>query len=124
MELPIALLDYRPPVALLEGRVLLVTGAGQGLGKAIALACATHGASVILHGRNPAKLEKIYDEIVNAQYASPAIAPLDFATANDQDFDSMAQTIGHEFARLDGVVHCAAWLQRLLICNIIKNKHH
>jgi NAD(P)-dependent dehydrogenase (short-subunit alcohol dehydrogenase family) len=113
MELPIAPLDYRPTPDLLEGRVLLVTGAGQGLGKAIALACAAHGASLILHGRNVAKLEKTYDEIIAAKHATPAIAPLDFATALDSDFDNLAQTIANEFGRLDGIVHCAAALQRL-----------
>lgn len=113
MELPTALLDYRPTPALLEGRVLLITGAGQGLGKAIALASAAHGATLILHGRNVAKLEKTYDEIFAAHHATPAIAPLDFATANDQDFDNIAQTIAGEFRGLDGVVHCAASLQRL-----------
>ncbi len=113
MQLPTALLDYRPTPDLLERRVLLITGAGQGLGKAIALACAAHGATLILHGRNIAKLEKTYDEIVAARHATPAIAPLDFATASDQDFDTIAQMIAREFGGLDGMVHCAASLQRL-----------
>ena len=113
MKTPIALQDYHPTPAALAGRVVLITGAGQGLGKAIALACAAHGASLILHGRNIAKLEKTYDDIVAANHATAAIAPLDFATASDQDYENIAQTIGHEFGRLDGVVHCAAALQRL-----------
>jgi NAD(P)-dependent dehydrogenase (short-subunit alcohol dehydrogenase family) len=113
MQPPIKLLGYRPPSALLERRVLLITGAGQGLGKALAMACAALGAHVILHGRGIAKLEKTYDEIVAASYATPAVAPLDFAVASDPDYERLAQTIGDEFGRLDGVVHCAAWLQRL-----------
>ena len=113
MQPPITQLAYRPTSALLERRVLLVTGASQGLGKAVALAGAAHGANVILHGRNIAKLEKIYDEIVAAHHATPAIAPLDFAIASDRDYENIARIIGEEFGRLDGVVHCAAWLQRL-----------
>ncbi len=113
MKLPKALRDYCPQPGSLARRVLLITGAGQGLGKAVALGCAAHGATLILHGRNVAKLEKTYDDIVAANHAMPVIAPLDFATANDQDFENIAQTLGHEFARLDGVVHCAAALHRL-----------
>ncbi len=108
-----ALRDYCPGPALLEQRVLLVTGAGRGLGKAVALASAAHGATLILHGRHIAALEATYDDIVAANQATPAIAPLDFATAGDQDYENIASTIRREFGRLDGMVHCAASLQRL-----------
>lgn len=113
MQTPITLQDYRPEFALLEGHVLLVTGAGQGLGQALALACAALGATVILHGRTVAKLEKTYGLIVAANHPTPAIAPLDFANAGEQEFEHIAQTIGREFGRLDGLVHCAASLKRL-----------
>jgi len=60
------LADYRPPRDLLRDRVILVTGAGQGLGRTAALAFAAHGATVILHGRNVEKLEQVYDDIEQA----------------------------------------------------------
>ena len=77
---------YRPPPDLLKDRVILITGAGQGLGKAAALACARHGASVILHGRNTKKLEQTYDEIAAAGCHPATIFPLDLAAATDKDF--------------------------------------
>jgi NAD(P)-dependent dehydrogenase (short-subunit alcohol dehydrogenase family) len=104
---------FRPPPQLLQDRVVLITGAGQGLGKSIALATAALGATVILHGRNSTKLEKTYDAIIAANGLTPAIAPLDFSNATDQDFEQLAQTIQHEFGRLDGVIHCAAQLKQL-----------
>ncbi len=104
---------YRPPAGFLQDRVLLITGAGQGLGQAVALATAGYGATIILHGRSSAKLEKTYDAIVSAGGPAPAIAPLDFAIAGDQDFAQLAQTIQHEFGRCDGIVHCAASLKQL-----------
>jgi NAD(P)-dependent dehydrogenase (short-subunit alcohol dehydrogenase family) len=95
---------------LLTGRVILVTGASGGFGRALAVECARAGASVILSGRNNAKLDRIYDEIESLGAPQPAIAALDLATATAADYDRLADTIGSEFGRLDGLVHAAALL--------------
>ncbi|MDX1592913.1 MAG: SDR family NAD(P)-dependent oxidoreductase, partial [Gammaproteobacteria bacterium] len=58
--------DYAPAADLLDGRVILVTGAGDGLGKAAALALAAHGATVVLLGRKVKTLERVYDAIEHA----------------------------------------------------------
>lgn len=98
------------PPGSLEGRVLLITGAGSGLGRALAIACAEAGASVILSGRTQSKLEQLYDEIVRRDVPTPAIARLDLAQATAVDYDGLAKSIDTEFGRLDGLVHCAALL--------------
>lgn len=92
---------------VLEGRVILVTGAGQGLGRAAALAFAAQGATVILLGRTVAKLEAVYDEIVQVGGPQPAILPADLAAAQDRDFEALAQAIAGQLGRLDGILHCA-----------------
>ncbi|MCU0841063.1 MAG: SDR family NAD(P)-dependent oxidoreductase [Thiobacillaceae bacterium] len=89
-------------------RVILVTGAGQGLGRAAALALAARGATVILLGRTVARLERVYDEIVAAGGPMPAILPVDLAAAADRDFETLAQSIAVQLGRLDGILHCAA----------------
>ena len=101
---------FTPDAELLAGRVILVTGAGSGLGRALAVECARAGASVILSGRNLAKLERVYDEIETSGRPQPAIAVLDLAAATAVDYDNLAKTIGSEFGKLDGVVHAAGLL--------------
>jgi NAD(P)-dependent dehydrogenase (short-subunit alcohol dehydrogenase family) len=102
--------QFTPPADLLAGRVVLITGAGSGLGKALAIEGARAGASVILCGRNLAKLERVYDEIESLGGPRPALALLDLATATAVDYDNLAATIAGEFGKLDGVVHAAGLL--------------
>lgn len=99
--------DYSPHPDLLAGRVILVTGASSGLGRAASLAFARHGATVALLARNEAKLEAVYDEILAAGGPEPAMFPYDLAAADDRSLDTLAGTLGHHLKRLDGVLHSA-----------------
>src|SRR5690606_31018020 len=81
---------YSPPADLLRDRIVLITGASDGIGKAVALAAAAHGATVILHGRNVRRLEAVYDSIVGAGQPRPSILPLDFERAGPSEYDQLA----------------------------------
>ncbi|WP_280539213.1 YciK family oxidoreductase [Chromohalobacter sp. 11-W] len=106
-------IDYHPPANLLEGRVVLVTGAGSGIGRAAARSFAEHGATLILVGRTLAKLEAVYDEIETAGGPQPAIFPLNFEGATLKEYRDLAETLEREFGRLDGLLHNAGLLGEL-----------
>ena len=96
---------------ILKDRIILITGASDGIGKALAVEAARCGAQVILHGRNTKKLEKVYDEIEAMEGTKrPSIAVLDLESANAEGYTSLANSIADEFGRLDGLVHNASIL--------------
>ncbi len=102
--------DYQAPADLLKDRIIMVTGAGSGIGRAAAKAYAAHGATVILVGRTVSRLESVYDEIEAAGHPKPAIVPLNFEGAAVKDYEELAMTIEDNFDRLDGLLHNAAIL--------------
>lgn len=105
--------SYTPAAQLLERRVILVTGAGDGIGRAVSLAFAAHGATVILLGRTVRKLESVYDQIVASGAPVPAIYPMDLEGAVPDDHRELAERIETEFGRLDGLLHNAGLLGSL-----------
>ena len=102
--------DFVAAPQCLENKVILVTGAGDGIGRAAALSYAQHGATVILLGRTIEKLEAVYDEIEAAGYPQAAIYPVHLRGAATKDYEELANTIEREFGRLDGLLHNAGVL--------------
>ena len=95
---------------LLAERVILVTGATGGFGKAVSLALAAHGATVVLLARNLRLVEALYDEIEQAGYPTPAIYPMNLEGASEHDYEELARNLEEQLGRLDGILHCAAML--------------
>ena len=93
--------------AALRDRVVLVSGAQGGLGGVAAQACARAGATVVLLGRKPPKLNRVYDACAKLG-PEPLLYPLDLEGAAPDDYAEMADRIHRELGRLDGVLHCAA----------------
>lgn len=102
--------DYLPANDLLDDKTILITGASDGIGKALARGFADHGATVILLGRSQEKLEAIYDEIEAAHPGKVIIHPMDFLTAGAADYKVLAESVNEQFECLDGLIHSAALL--------------
>lgn len=101
---------YSAPPHLLEGRVIAVTGAGDGIGREAALCFARHGATVVLVGRTVSKLESVYDAIEDAGGAQPGIYPICLEGASENDYAEMHNRLDQEFGRLDGLLLNAGML--------------
>ncbi|MCP8689742.1 YciK family oxidoreductase [Marinobacterium sedimentorum] len=102
--------EYKAPENLLQDRIILVTGAGAGIGRAAAIAYAALGATVVLAGRTLEKLEQVYDEIEAAGHPQPAIVPLNLESATEHEYQELANTLEQEFGHLDGLLHNASLL--------------
>jgi len=97
----------------LSGQTILVTGAGDGIGKTISIALAAQGATIILLGRTTAKLEAVYDIIEAAGSPQAAIYPLNLEGASPHDYFELAETVTKEFGSLEGLLHNAAQVKLL-----------
>lgn len=104
---------YDPVPQSHAGRVIVVTGAGDGIGQAVALALARQGATVGLLGRTPRKLERTYDRIVKDGGPKPALLPFNLETAAAPEYDALQNALEREFSRVDGLAHVAGILGML-----------
>lgn len=93
-----------------DNRVILVTGATAGIGRALALELGCRGATVILLGRNESELDAVYDAILECGGPTPAIVPCDLATLDAAQADALSAHIQEHFGRLDGLAHIAGIL--------------
>jgi NAD(P)-dependent dehydrogenase (short-subunit alcohol dehydrogenase family) len=100
--------NYQAPSNLLQDRVILVTGAGSGIGRAASVAFATHGATVVLLSKTLPNLESVYDEIESLGAPTPAIYPMHLEGATTHDYEELAEKLEGSFGRLDGILHNAA----------------
>ncbi|WP_456380545.1 YciK family oxidoreductase [Thiolapillus sp.] len=100
--------NYQAPSNLLQDRVILVTGAGSGIGRAMSIAFATHGATVVLLSKTLPNLESVYDEIESLGAPTPAIYPMHLEGATSHDYDELAEKLEESFGHLDGILHNAA----------------
>ena len=105
--------SFLPPDNCLDGKTILVTGAGDGIGRVAALTYARYGATVLLLGRTSSKLEYVYDEIESLGGKQPAMLPMNLEGATYADMQQLEGLINKEVGQLDGILHNAGMLGQL-----------
>ncbi|HCM1923182.1 TPA: YciK family oxidoreductase [Salmonella enterica subsp. salamae serovar 16:m,t:e,n,x] len=103
-------MHYQPKQDLLQNRIILVTGASDGIGREAALTYARYGATVILLGRNEEKLRRVAQHIADEQHVQPQWFTLDLLTCTAEECRQVAARIAAHYPRLDGVLHNAGLL--------------
>ncbi|EMZ0691562.1 YciK family oxidoreductase [Salmonella enterica] len=103
-------MHYQPKQDLLQNRIILVTGASDGIGREAALTYARYGATVILLGRNEEKLRRVAQHIADEQHVQPLWFTLDLLTCTAEECRQVADRITAHYPRLDGVLHNAGLL--------------
>ncbi|OTA20068.1 short-chain dehydrogenase [Xenorhabdus beddingii] len=102
--------DYQPNRDLLQQKIILVTGAGDGIGREAALTYARHGAQVILLGRTTAKLEAVKQQIENEGGLPAGIYTMDLLTVSAEACQTFVSDLAQRYSHLDGVLHNAGLL--------------
>lgn len=101
---------FQPDADYLKNKVVVVTGSGDGIGKACAQVCAKHGAKVLLLGRSQEKLEEVYDSIEATQPGQAFIHPMDLKSAATEDYQLLSQSLAEKFGQVDVLLHNAGLL--------------
>ncbi|CNE41470.1 short chain dehydrogenase [Yersinia bercovieri] len=103
-------MHYQPKDNLLDNHSILVTGAGDGIGREAALTYARFGAHVILVGRTESKLIAVQQQIAAANGLAALVITLDLLRATAQDCQQLANILSQQIPHLDGVLHNAGLL--------------
>ena len=93
-----------------NNKTLLITGAANGIGKAVSIALAQQGATILMLDKKSRHLEKLYDEITSRGYTEPIILPVDLEQLSPESATQIAQSIHDDLGQLDGLLHNAAEL--------------
>ncbi len=100
----------------LRDKVILVTGASSGIGRAISIECSKMGAAVVITGRNSPRLDETYQQLVGKGHIK--------FVADLSNIDEIV-TLVSKIPVLSGIVHCAGIGIRLpfQFCNIEKSRN-
>ncbi len=99
--------DYKITENELKDKVVLVTGANRGFGRAMTLDLAKAGATVVMLGRDLGSLETVYDEVVDLGYQEPVLYPFDLEGATPEHYEQLQANLLENFSQLDGLIHNA-----------------
>lgn len=102
--------SHQPDNNEFNDKIILVTGAANGIGKAVTIELAKHGATVLMLDKKARHLEKLFDDIIERGYQEPIILPIDLMDVTPESATELAQAVHDDIGHLDGILHNAAEL--------------
>lgn len=102
--------NYSPNQQEYTDKIILVTGAADGIGRAVTIALAEAGATVLMLDKKARHLEKLFDQIMERGLVEPVILPVDLMEIDPESATRLAQAVNGDFGKLDGLLHNAAEL--------------
>ena len=104
------MVDFKPSKDCLKDKTILITGTGSGIGRAAAKTLSQFGAQLILLSKDTGRLESLYEEIVEQGFKEPLIHPMDFESAEEEEYLKVKEAIQDKFDKLDGLINNAGVL--------------
>lgn len=92
---------------MLRGKVVMITGASQGLGKALTLACAEEGANLVISSRNAASLDPVAEE---AEGSGVKVLAIPGDVSRSTHVEMLVEAALERFGRIDVLVNNAGLL--------------
>ncbi len=105
--------DYLPHNNLLKDKFVVITGATDGIGRALSLSCCAYGARILLLARNEHKLNSLLQELSQLSKHTHQLYIMDLATAGEIDYIKFAEYINNQDTPIDSLVLNAGHIEAL-----------
>lgn len=104
---------YKPGEDLLSNKFIIITGATDGIGKALAKSCAQLGSELLLIAKNKKKLSSLIEELAQFSDADHRSYLIDFSIAGETDYIKFAEYIAQQNKPIDSLILNAGYMEAL-----------
>jgi len=105
--------QYKPEENSFNQKYIVVTGATDGIGRALSIACAQLGAQLLLISKNEKKLETLIEEISTSSHENHNYYTIDFSTAGETDYIKFAEHLDEQNKPIDSLILNAGYIEAL-----------
>ncbi len=105
--------EYQPKNNFLTTQHVVITGATDGIGKALAYSCAEYGAELLILGKNEDNLKSLTEDLTNLSNNDHQYYSIDFSIAGEGDYIKFAEYLAEQNKAIDSLVLNAGYMEAL-----------
>lgn len=105
--------SYIPKKDFLSEKIIIITGATDGIGKALSYSCAKFGAQLLLLGKNEDGLKSLLDSLLKLSGTSHQSYLIDFSIAGENDYIKFSEHIAKQYQAIDSLVLNAGYMEAM-----------